>query len=324
MVVNTPVCVGDPGDRAEDCSPVPLPDSVTAAFGTRLPWASSTVTVSVVVDAPSAVTDPGARHQGRGGRRRGARIECHRGRLVHAAFGRGDRLGLRHRRGQRGGEHAVAHWWSRRSCRSCCRSRYPTASPPCRQPHCRGRPRPSPSAWWWTRRPPSPIPELATRVEVAAETGNATEVMKLGAKVGVRTGNRKLRRPSGRSIGYPQIVIAVEQDVLAVRCQIGVIARCADRKFRGPGGCSVRLPQTITDRWCPVLQKRRCCRGQSNRMGRVHPNRLLRPPTRCSSRGPVRDPKASLIAGINALEQHFAAQYRNAQGIEAIRRGASD
>ena len=40
-------------------SPAPLPDSVTAAFGTRLPWASSTVTVSVVVDTPSAVTDPG-------------------------------------------------------------------------------------------------------------------------------------------------------------------------------------------------------------------------------------------------------------------------
>ena len=39
--------------------PEPLPDSVTAAFGTRLPWASSTVTVSVVVDTPSAVTDPG-------------------------------------------------------------------------------------------------------------------------------------------------------------------------------------------------------------------------------------------------------------------------
>ena len=48
-----------------------------------------------------------SRHQGRGGRRGRARIECHRSRLVHAAFGRGDRLGLCHRRGQRGGEHAL-------------------------------------------------------------------------------------------------------------------------------------------------------------------------------------------------------------------------
>ena len=35
---------------------VPVLDSVTAAFGMRLPLASSTVTVTVVVATPSAVT----------------------------------------------------------------------------------------------------------------------------------------------------------------------------------------------------------------------------------------------------------------------------
>ena len=34
-------------------------DSVTAAFGIRLPLASSTVTVTVVVATPSAVTEVG-------------------------------------------------------------------------------------------------------------------------------------------------------------------------------------------------------------------------------------------------------------------------
>ena len=51
--------IGGPGDLCRRLLPAPLPDSVTAAFETRLPWASSTVTVSVVVDTPSAVTDPG-------------------------------------------------------------------------------------------------------------------------------------------------------------------------------------------------------------------------------------------------------------------------
>ena len=40
-------------------SPNPLADSVTAVPATALPLASSTVTVSAVVDVPFAVTEPG-------------------------------------------------------------------------------------------------------------------------------------------------------------------------------------------------------------------------------------------------------------------------
>src|SRR4029077_20030472 len=58
VVVNTPCALVVP-EIVPKLFAVPLPDSVTAAFETRLPWASSTVTVRVVVATPSAVTDPG-------------------------------------------------------------------------------------------------------------------------------------------------------------------------------------------------------------------------------------------------------------------------
>ena len=58
MVVNTPFALVVP-EIVPKLFAVPLPASVTAAFETRLPWASSTVTVRVVVETPSAVTDPG-------------------------------------------------------------------------------------------------------------------------------------------------------------------------------------------------------------------------------------------------------------------------
>ena len=58
VVVNTPLALVVP-EMVPKLFAVPLPDSVTAVSAIALPWASSTVTVSVVVDTPSAVTDPG-------------------------------------------------------------------------------------------------------------------------------------------------------------------------------------------------------------------------------------------------------------------------
>ena len=58
VVVNTPFASVVP-EMVPKLLFEPLPDSVTAAFGTRLPSASSTVTVSVVAETPSAVTEAG-------------------------------------------------------------------------------------------------------------------------------------------------------------------------------------------------------------------------------------------------------------------------
>ena len=109
VVVNTPCALVMP-EIVPKLLPVPLPDSVTAVFGTRLPWASSTVTVSVVVDIPSAVTDPGVATRVEVVADGAPGLNVTEVDLVHAAFGRGDGLGLRQRRGQRGREHARLRW----------------------------------------------------------------------------------------------------------------------------------------------------------------------------------------------------------------------
>src|SRR5580692_4116966 len=58
VAVNTPEALVVPVTGA-NVLPVPVADRVTAVPATELPLASSTVTVSAVVDAPFAVTDPG-------------------------------------------------------------------------------------------------------------------------------------------------------------------------------------------------------------------------------------------------------------------------
>src|SRR5258708_27903386 len=55
VVGNTPLALVVP-EIAPKLLLEPLPDSVTAVPATELPWASSTVTVSRVVETPSAVT----------------------------------------------------------------------------------------------------------------------------------------------------------------------------------------------------------------------------------------------------------------------------
>ena len=58
VVANTPAALVTP-DTAPNTSPELLLDSITAVFGTALPCASFTVTVSVAAVTPSAVRDAG-------------------------------------------------------------------------------------------------------------------------------------------------------------------------------------------------------------------------------------------------------------------------
>ena len=59
VVVNTPSALVVPVIGVVNVLPVPLAVSVTVASGMRLPLASSAVTVSSVVDVPSAATVDG-------------------------------------------------------------------------------------------------------------------------------------------------------------------------------------------------------------------------------------------------------------------------
>ena len=154
VVVNTPSALVTP-EMLPKLLSAPEADSVTAVFASRLPLASSTVTVSVVVAVPFAATEPGL----------ATRVEVAADgppatKLTEVVSCTPPSLAV------------MVSVWARVEARVVvntpsalvtpemlpkrCRRRKPTASPPCWPADCPWHPPPSPSASWSPSRLPPP------------------------------------------------------------------------------------------------------------------------------------------------------------------------